>query len=140
MWQDVHQIQIQGRSAGWWYQGHEGPVREKREVGEGTARDRKLRARWEAVLGVQVQAMEYAEVPEGTGKGEWHRRQDGGPTCGSPRGQRQCYSCSTGMRWGPGGGPRERSRCEQTERCGWNTDGGQGTGWRLGDNGGGVGI
>ena len=78
VWQDVHQIQIQTRSAGWWYQGQEGPVRERREVGEGTARDRKLRAGWEGALGVQVQAMEYAEVPEGTGKGEWQRRQDGG--------------------------------------------------------------
>ena len=77
VWQDVHQIQIQGRSAGWWYQGQEGPMRERREVGEGTARDRKLPAGWEAVLGVQVQAMEYEEVPEGTWKGEWQRRQDG---------------------------------------------------------------
>ena len=25
-----------------------------------------------------MQAMEYVEVPEGTGKGEWQRRQDGG--------------------------------------------------------------
>ena len=46
--------------------------------GGGTARDRKLRAGWEGVLGVQVQEMEYMEVPEGTGKGEWHRRQAGG--------------------------------------------------------------
>ena len=43
--------------------------------GGGTARDRKLRAGQEGVLGVQVQEMEYMEVPEGTGKGEWHRRQ-----------------------------------------------------------------
>ena len=47
-------------------------------MGGGTARDRKLRAGWEGVLGVQVQEMEYMEVPEGTGKGEWHRRQAGG--------------------------------------------------------------
>ena len=78
VWQDVHQIQIQRRSVGWWYQGQEGPVRERRGVGEGTARDRKLGAGWEGALGVQVQAMDYAEVPEGTGKGEWQRRQDGG--------------------------------------------------------------
>ena len=78
VWQDVHQIQIQGRSAGWWYQGQEGPWRERREVGGGTARDRELRAGWEGVLGVQVQEMEYVEVPEGTGKGEWRRRQAGG--------------------------------------------------------------
>ena len=30
------------------------------------------------MLGVQVQEMEYMEVPEGTGKGVWHRRQAGG--------------------------------------------------------------
>ena len=46
--------------------------------GGGTARDRKLRAGWEGVLGVQLQEMEYMEVPEGTGKGEWYRRQAGG--------------------------------------------------------------
>ena len=78
MWQDVHQIQIQGRGERWWYQGQEGPGRERRELGGGTARDRKLRAGWEGVLEVQVQEMEYVEVPEGTGKGEWQRRQDGG--------------------------------------------------------------
>ena len=49
-------------------------------MGGGTARDRKQRAGWEGVLGVQVQEMEhkYMEDPEGTGKGEWHRRQAGG--------------------------------------------------------------
>ena len=78
VWQDVHQIQIQERSEGWRYQGQEGPMRERREVGEGTGRDRKLRAGWVGVLGVQVQALEYEEVPEGTGKGEWQRRQEGG--------------------------------------------------------------
>ena len=30
------------------------------------------------MLGVRVQALEYEEVPEGTGKGEWKRRQEGG--------------------------------------------------------------
>ena len=70
VWQDVHQIQIQERGAEWWYQGQEGLMRERREVGEGTTRDRKLRAGWEGVLGVQIQMMEYEEVPEGTGKGE----------------------------------------------------------------------
>ena len=78
VWQDVHQIQIQEGGAGWWYQGQEGPMRERREIGEGTARDRKLRPRLEGVLGVQVQATEYEQVPEGTGKGEWKRRQEGG--------------------------------------------------------------
>ena len=46
-------------------------------MGGGTAPDRKLQAGWEGVLGVQVQEMEYVEVPEGTGKGEWQRRQAG---------------------------------------------------------------
>ena len=78
VWQDVHQIQIQERGAGWWYQGQEGPMRERREVGEGTARDEKLQAGWEGVLGVQVQALASEEIPEGTVKGEWKRRQEGG--------------------------------------------------------------
>ena len=76
VWQDVHQIQIKETGARRRYQGQEGPMRERREVGEGTARDRKLRAGSEGVLGVQVQAMQYEEVPEGTGKGEWRRRQE----------------------------------------------------------------
>ena len=33
VWRDVHQIQIQERSAGWRYQGQEGPMWERREVG-----------------------------------------------------------------------------------------------------------
>ena len=78
MWRDVHQIPIQEGGERLRYQGQEGPGRERRGVGGGTARDRKLRAGWEGVLGVQVQEMEYMEVPEGTGKGEWHRRQAGG--------------------------------------------------------------
>ena len=78
VWQDVHEIEIQGRGERWWYQGQERPGRERREVGGGTARDRKLRAGWEGVLRVQVQEMEYVEVPEGMGKGEWQRRQAGG--------------------------------------------------------------
>ena len=69
--QDVHQIQILEGGAGWRYQGQEGLMRERREVGEGTARDRKLRAGGKRVLEVQVHATEYEEVPEGTGKGEW---------------------------------------------------------------------
>ena len=78
VWQDVHQIQIQGRGERWWYQGQEILGGRGGELGGGTARDRKLRAGWEGVLGVQVQEMEYVEVPEGTGKGEWRRRQAGG--------------------------------------------------------------
>ena len=78
MWRDLHQIPIQEGGERWRYQGQEGPGRERRGVGRGTARDRKLLAGWEGVLGVQVQEMEYMEVPEGTGKGEWHWRQAGG--------------------------------------------------------------
>ena len=78
VWQDWHQIQIQERGTVWRYQGQEGPMMERREAGEGTTRDRKLRAGRERVLGVQVQPTEYEEVPEGTGKGEYNRRQEGG--------------------------------------------------------------
>ena len=35
VWQDVHQIHIQGRGERWWYQGQEGPRRERRELGGG---------------------------------------------------------------------------------------------------------
>ena len=118
VWQDMHQIQIQERGAGWRYQGQEGPMREGREVGEVTARDRKLRAGWEGVLGVQVQAMEYKEVPEGTGKGEWKRRQERGVNVWSPEGERRCYSCSTGMTWEPDGGA-ERAVPMRTDRAVW---------------------
>ena len=41
VWQDVQQVQIQGGGAEWRYQGQECRVREKREVGEGNAGDRK---------------------------------------------------------------------------------------------------
>ena len=50
----------------------------RREVREGTARDRKVRAGWREVLGVQVHTMEYEEIPEVTGKGEWNRRHEEG--------------------------------------------------------------
>ena len=93
------------------------------------------------MLGVQVQALEYEEVPEGTGKGEWKRRQEGGVDVWvTGGGGRRCYCCSNGMTWGPDGGQRERSRCGQTERCGWSRDGGVCTGWRRGASCGGVGI
>ena len=78
VWQDVHQIQIQETGAGWQYQGQEGPMRERREVGRAPPVKGKLRAGWERVLGVQVQVMEYEEIPEGTGKGQLKRRQEGG--------------------------------------------------------------
>ena len=47
VWQDVHQIQMQEGCTGWRYQGQEGPMRERRELGEGTVRDRNLEAGWE---------------------------------------------------------------------------------------------
>ena len=118
VWQDVHQIQIQEGGAGWRYEGQEGPMRERREVVEGTARDRKLRARWEEVLGVQVQAMEYEEVPEGTGNGEWKRRQVGGVDVRVSRGgegvlQLQ-HRYDLGAGWGAEGAVRVR-----TDRAVW---------------------
>ena len=140
MWRDVHQIPIQEGGERWRYQGQEGPGRERRGVGGGTARDRKLRAGWEGVLGVQVQEMEYMEVPKGTGKGDWHKRQAGGGRVGHRGGGGVCCSCSTGGVWGPGGGQRELSRYGRTGRCGWSRDGRGGTGWRRGDAGSGVGI
>ena len=118
VWQDVHQIQIQGRGERWWYQGQEGPGRERREVGWGTARDRKLRAGWEGVLGVQVQEMEYVEVPEGTGKGEWQRRQEGGldvwVTGGGEAVLQLQHRDDVGTRWGA-----ERAVQMQTDRAVW---------------------
>ena len=57
-------------------------MREKREVAERSTRDKRQRTGWEGILGVQMQKMEYEEIPEGVGKGEWNRRQGGGWTCG----------------------------------------------------------
>ena len=128
VWQDVQQVQIQTGGAGWRYQGQKCAVREQREVGEGSARDRKQRARWEGVLGVRVQKMEYEELPKGTGKGEWNERQEGGVDVWVTGGQRPCYSCSTGRTWDQDGGRKERSNYSQTEQCGWSMGGRVGTG------------
>ena len=118
VWQDVHQIQIQGRGERWWYQGQEGPGRERREVGGGTARDRKPRAGWEVVLGVQVQEMEYVEVPEGTGKGEWQRRQAAGVdvwvTGGGEEVLQPQHRDDVGTGWGA-----ERAVQMRTDRAVW---------------------
>ena len=76
VWQEVQQVQIQGGGTGWQYQGHASPVRERREVGKGSARDRRQRPGWEGVVGVQMQKLEYEEVPEGAGKCDWNRRQE----------------------------------------------------------------
>ena len=62
----------------WQYQGQECPVRERREVGQGSTRDRRQRVWWGELLVLQMQKMEYEEVPEGAGKGEWNRRQGEG--------------------------------------------------------------
>ena len=79
VWQEGQQVQIQPvGGAGWQYQGKECPVRERREVGQGCARDRRQRVGWEGVLGVQMQKMGYEEVPEGMDKGEWNKRQERG--------------------------------------------------------------
>ena len=118
VWQDVHQIQIQGGSAGCLYQGQGGPMKERREVGEGTARDRKLRAGWEGVLGVQVQAMVYEEVPEGTRKGEWQSRQQGGMDVWVTRGGEAVlqlqYRDDMGSVWGA-----ERAVQMRTDQAVW---------------------
>ena len=118
VWQDVHQVQTQGRSAGWLYQGQEGPMRERREVGEGKARDRKLRAEWEGVLVAQVQEMVYEEVPEGTGKGEWQRRQQGGVDVWVTRGGKAVlqlqHKDDVGSRWGA-----ERAVQMRTDQAVW---------------------
>ena len=90
-------------------------MRKRREVEEGTARDTKLRAGWEEVLGVQVQAMEYEEVPEGTGKGEPKRRQEGGLDVWVTRGGEALLQLQHGddmrARWGAEWG----LKCGQTE-------------------------
>ena len=86
MWRDVQQIPIQEGGESRRYQGQEGPRRERRGVGGGTARDRKLRAGLEGVLGVQVQEMEYMEVPEGTGKASGTGGRQGRWMCGSQGG------------------------------------------------------
>ena len=78
LWLNMQQVQIQRGAAGWRYQEQECRVRNRMEVAEGSARDRRQRAGTEGVLGVQMQKMEYEEVPEGTGKDEWSRRQEGG--------------------------------------------------------------
>ena len=39
VWQDIDQIQIQERGERWWYQGQEGPGRERRGVGGGVQRE-----------------------------------------------------------------------------------------------------
>ena len=51
-------------------------MRKLREVCEESARDSRQPAGWEGVVGVQMQKMEYEEVPEGADKGEWNRRQE----------------------------------------------------------------
>ena len=53
-------------------------MRERREVGEESAREWKQRGGGKGLLEVQVQRMEYEEVPEGAGRGEWNRKQERG--------------------------------------------------------------
>ena len=133
-WQDVQQIQIQRRGERWWYQGQEGSERGYSTRQETTGRMGRCARSAGAGDGVCGGARGYG------GKVSRKGHRQGGWTCGSPGGDRRCYGCSTGMMLGPSGGQRERSRCERAERCGWSQDGGEGTGWRRRDNGGGVGI
>ena len=118
VWQDVHQVQIQEGGGGWRYQGQEGPIRERREVGEGTVRDTKLRARLEGVLGVQVPAMEYVEIPEGTGKAEGNRKQEGGVDVWVTGGREAVLQLQHRDELGAGWGA-ERAVQIQTDRAEW---------------------
>ena len=61
--------------------------------------------------------MQYEEVPEGTGKGEWKRRQERGVDMWVTGGERRCYSCSTGMTFGGRGA--ERAVQMWTDRAVW---------------------
>ena len=70
-------MQVRREGTGWHYRGQECPGRERHIVGEDTAQDRRQREGWEGALWVQMQDMEYEEIPAGTGKGAWSRRQDG---------------------------------------------------------------
>ena len=60
---------------------------------------------------MQVRAMEYEEVPEGTENGEWKEGQDRGVDMWVIGGREACYSCSTELTTGTDGGQREHSRC-----------------------------
>ena len=85
VWHDVQLVQIQGRGTAWQYEEQECPVVDRREVGEGSARDKRQKVGWEGVLGLQKQQMEYEEVPEGAGKGEPNWMQEGGGLVGDKR-------------------------------------------------------
>ena len=102
-------------------------------MGGGTARGKKLRAGWEGVLGVQVQEMEYVDVPEGTGKGAWQRRQAGGldvwVTGGGEAVLQLQHREDVGTGWGA-----ERAVQMQTDRALWLEPGWSGK-YRVGAGG-----
>ena len=60
-------MQIQTGGAAWQYQGEECSLLERREVGEGSTRDRRKRAGTEEVLGVQMQKMKLSGSTGGHG-------------------------------------------------------------------------
>ena len=70
------------------------------------------------MLGAQVQEMESVEVPEGTGKGEWQRRQEGGVdvwvTGGGEVVLQLQHRDDVGTGWGA-----ERAVQMQTDRAVW---------------------
>ena len=65
-----------------------------------------------------MQEMEYVEVPEGTGKGEWQKRQAGGWTCGSLGGGGAVLQLQHRDEVGTGSGA-ERAVEMRTDRAVW---------------------
>ena len=67
---------------------------------------------------MQVQKTEYEDVPEGTGKGEWNRRQEGGVDLWVTGGGEAMLQLQDrkglGARWGP-----ERAVQLQSDRAVW---------------------
>ena len=74
---------------------------------------------------MQVQGMEYVEVPEGTGKGEWRRRQAGGVDVWVTGGGEAVLQLQeredVGTRWGA-----ERAVQMRTDRAVWLEQGWRG--------------
>ena len=93
-------------------------MREQRKVGEGSTRARRQQAGWEGVLGVQLQKMEYEEVPEGTGKGECNMRQEGGVDLWVTGGGEAVLQLQHREDLGPGWGA-ERAVQEQSGQAVW---------------------
>ena len=97
VWEEVHQIQIQGSGEGWWYQGQEGPGRERRGVGGGVQREtgnygQDGKVCWECRC--RRWSMWRCQRVQGKVSGKGGRQ--GGWMCGSQGGERWCCSYSTG--------------------------------------------